>query len=220
VGSTIFGVPDSEPVEGARLYETLIQAMSDLGLGVVVTDAGQCIYANDAYAELTGYSIDELLAMSTLLEISDPDEREALTQRMRERLAGGHVEDHYEAGMIRKDGQRVDCEVSVKFIPVDGRNLLVSVIRDISERRRMEEVRIRLREAEWQREQALQLHDAVVQGLAVAKMAMDIGHTEMSEEAIARTLEKARHLVGELLTTMEGAAPGKLLSASSAESTE
>jgi PAS domain S-box-containing protein len=213
-------VPEVEPVEGARLYETLIQAMSDLGLGVVVTDAGHCIYANEAYAELSGYSLDELLEMSSLLELSDPEERDVLTKRLRERLAGGHVDDHYEAGLIRKDGTRVDCEVSVKLVKQDDRNLLVSVIQDISERKRVEDVRIRLREAEWQREQALQLHEAVVQGLAVAKMAMEVGQTEMSKEAIASTLEKARRLVGDLLTRMEGSTPSSVLSESASESTE
>jgi PAS domain S-box-containing protein len=210
-------VSGAEPIEGARLYETLIQAMSDLGLGVVVTDAGHCIYANDAYCEMTGYTVEELLEMASLLDLSDPSEHEALAQRLRERLAGGHVEDHYEAGLIRKDGTRVDCEVSVKFAPQDGRNLLISVIRDVSDRKRMEDVRLQLRESEWQREQALQLHDAVVQGLAVAKMAMDIGEREMSEQAVARTLERARALVGDLLTTMEGGLSPRLLSDSAPE---
>jgi PAS domain S-box-containing protein len=192
--------------------------MSDLGLGVVVTDTGHCIYANDAYCEMSGYSGEELLAMDTLLDLSDPDEHEALAARLRERIAGGQVEDHYEAGLIRKNGTRVECEVSVKFVPQDGRNLLISVIRDVSERKKMEQVRMQLRESEWQRQQALQLHESVVQGLAVAKMAMEIGQTEMSEQAIAKTLETARAHVGELLSTMEGGPGGSILRPPVAES--
>jgi len=119
-------------------YERLLQAVSDLDEGVVVTDQGRLVYANDAYVRMTGYTLDELMALPSLLELSLPEEREQITERLRLRLAGGDVEDHYEAGLMHKAGHRVDTESAVKLIQTDEGVRIVSVIRDVTERKRHE----------------------------------------------------------------------------------
>lgn len=119
-------------------YERLLQAVSDLDEGVVVTDQGRLVYANEAYARMTGYSVDELMALPNLLDLSLPEEREMLTERLRSRLAGGAVEDHYEAGLVHREGHRVDTEAAVKLIQTNEGIRIVSVVRDITERKRHE----------------------------------------------------------------------------------
>ena len=47
--------------------------------------------------------------------------------------------------------------------------------------------------------QALQLNDEIVQGLSVAKMAMDLGDSNVSRQAVADTLEAAKGIVSDLL---------------------
>lgn len=124
-----------------RLNVTLMSAVSDLGEGFLVTDAGRLTYANEAYCHMTGYSIEELMAFDSLLELSPADERDALVRRLRSRLAGGEVEDHYEATLIRKDGRVVAVEVAVKLMATEEGSRLVSIVRDVSERKRMETFR-------------------------------------------------------------------------------
>ncbi len=48
-------------------------------------------------------------------------------------------------------------------------------------------------------EHALALNDSVVQGLAAAKMALELGETEKVERLLDETLEKARHIISDLL---------------------
>lgn len=48
-------------------------------------------------------------------------------------------------------------------------------------------------------EHALALNDSVVQGLAAAKMALELGETEKVERLLDETLEKARHIISQLL---------------------
>ncbi|MDQ4064849.1 MAG: hypothetical protein M3161_02255 [Actinomycetota bacterium] len=48
-------------------------------------------------------------------------------------------------------------------------------------------------------EHALALNDSVVQGLAAAKMALELGETEKVERLLDETLDKARHIISELL---------------------
>ena len=54
---------------------------------------------------------------------------------------------------------------------------------------------------------ALDIHDNIVQGLAEAQMAFDVGRPEQAREAVDRTLAAARRLVTELLGAP---APGDL----------
>ena len=46
---------------------------------------------------------------------------------------------------------------------------------------------------------ALEINDNVVQGLARAKMALDLGKNEEGDEAVEETLAKARHIITDLL---------------------
>lgn len=57
----------------------------------------------------------------------------------------------------------------------------------------------RAHEEQLRRRQALEINDNVVQGLTVAKYALDAGDTEDARQAIERTLSAARHIITELL---------------------
>lgn len=58
---------------------------------------------------------------------------------------------------------------------------------------------------------ALELNDNVVQGLAVARYALDAGRTEEAEEAVVATLARARWLMSEQLDTLgSDVTPGDL----------
>ena len=48
-------------------------------------------------------------------------------------------------------------------------------------------------------QEALDIHDNIVQGLAEAKLAFDVGRPEQAREAIERTLAAARRIMTELL---------------------
>jgi hypothetical protein len=47
--------------------------------------------------------------------------------------------------------------------------------------------------------QALDIHDNIVQGLAEAQLAFDVGRPEQAREAVDRTLAAARRLITDLL---------------------
>ena len=119
-------------------YEALLQAVSDVGEGFVIVEGGACVWANEAYCKMTGYSLEELQALPSLLDLSRPEDRAELTQRMRERLAGEDVSSHYESALLTKDGQVRWVEVAIKMLDtLEGRRV-VSLVRDISERKEAE----------------------------------------------------------------------------------
>ncbi|MCP9484990.1 MAG: GAF domain-containing protein [Gaiellaceae bacterium MAG52_C11] len=66
----------------------------------------------------------------------------------------------------------------------------------------VDELEVRLaarRKLEERRQRALELNDDVVQGLALAKLALESGRLEQAREAVSDTLRTAQSMVGELL---------------------
>ena len=126
-------------------YQMLLQAVSDLGEGLVITESGRLIYGNAAYQRLTGYSADELTALTSLIELAPEEHRAALVEGLRQRLAGGDRETRYEGQLVRKDGAIVDVETAIRPLAAESQNRLIAVVRDITERKQWEEA---LRESE------------------------------------------------------------------------
>jgi len=120
-------------------YESLLQAVSDLGAGVVVVDGVRVAWANQAYCQITGYSLDELRALPSLMQLAPPEEVAALTERAKARRSGAPTDDHYETALIDRKGQRIEVEVSVKPLKREGRTQFITLIRDITARKQAEE---------------------------------------------------------------------------------
>src|SRR5205085_1807938 len=121
--------------ESEALNRGLIESAFD---GVVVHQGGIIRYANRAYAEMFGYEADEL-AGRNILELTAPEQRELV----RSLITG--EETLYETVGWKKDGTRINVEVSPAKCLYEGEHARVAAVRDITERKRGEE---RLRESE------------------------------------------------------------------------
>jgi len=118
---------------------SLLQAISDIGEGLVVTENGRYVAANVAYETLTGYDAAELAALASLVELAPPEDRQHLADQLATRLQGGDVPFRYESALIRKDGRRIQVETAVRRLTAEGKHRLLALVHDISERHRMEE---------------------------------------------------------------------------------
>jgi len=117
---------------------SLLRSISDLGEGLVITEDGRFVTSNEAYLQLTGYSHEELAAMSSLLQLAPEADRAALTAKYAARLAGADAPVHYQTTLIAKDGHRVEVEVAIHNLSTEGRHRMLVLVRDISERKRAE----------------------------------------------------------------------------------
>lgn len=117
---------------------SLLGAVSDLGAGLIITEAGRLVFANDAYLEMSGYGFEEL-ENKNLIELAPRDDRDALVERLQARLAGKSVPVRYEARLLRKDESILDVEAVVHTLPGAAQPArLISLIQDISARKRAE----------------------------------------------------------------------------------
>jgi len=122
-----------------ELYEKLLGAQSDVGLGVAITDGTRIVYVNDALARMYGYSVGELMEMPSALQLVAPADRKRLRERLGRRMQGEPVGDLGETTVTRKDGRQVVNAYAVKPVQVKGRTLIISLVADITENRRAEE---------------------------------------------------------------------------------
>jgi PAS domain S-box-containing protein len=107
--------------------------------GVYVVQDERLVYANARLAHMTGYSVEELLAMSSVEQLLTPDSYAAMSRRLARRLAGEAIPGRVPpAFMRRKDGTVFEVELRGRVTEYGGRPAAVGVAVDVSERRRTE----------------------------------------------------------------------------------
>lgn len=120
---------EQELRESEERFRTLHEASFG---GIGIHEKGVILDCNQGLADLTGYSVDELIGMDGLKLIA-PAWRDYVMQR----IVGGFGEPYDVEGM-RKDGSIYPLEIQGKTIPYHGRTVRVTEFRDIAERKQAE----------------------------------------------------------------------------------
>jgi PAS domain S-box-containing protein len=145
-------------------YEMLAAHSRDIIL-FMRRDNGRILEANTAAIIAYGYNREALLAL-TIHDLRAPGTQGLTAAQMAEADASGNL---FETVHQRKDGSTFPVEVSSRGATIGGARTLVSVVRDITDRKRSEEA---LRESE-----ALyrSLFDNMLNGFAYCKMLYENG---------------------------------------------
>jgi PAS domain S-box-containing protein len=119
--------------ESEEQHRTILHTAMD---GFWLVDMkGQLLEVNESYCRMSGYTMQELLAMN-IPGLEDFENADDTTEHIQNILVQG--EDRFETRHRRKDGNTFDVEISVQYQPIgDGR--LVVFIHDITERKEAEE---------------------------------------------------------------------------------
>jgi len=127
-----------------RKYQLLFQHAND-SMFIIDPDGLRIIDANIVAAKRLGYSREELIGMSMYeinmerIEGLKRGEEEHLNARFEHMRREGNLT--FETSHRRKDGSILPVEVSSHFIEVDGRTVVESIARDITERKKMEKMK-------------------------------------------------------------------------------
>ena len=125
--------------ESEERYTQLAEASTEC---IIHHENGRIIDVNPVCGKLLGYSRDEMIGLLGT-DLTAPEDRKRLALHIQsgsETPLAGHA--------MRKDGTRIPVEVLGRDIHLGGKHARVAVLRDISDRRRMEE-EIRLRELDY-----------------------------------------------------------------------
>ncbi|MHB8508463.1 MAG: sensor domain-containing protein [Candidatus Dormibacteria bacterium] len=129
---------EAELREQTERYQTMLDALSELGEGLVITEAGKMIYGNEAYRSLTGYTDDELKAQGNLIDLAPEELRADLLARLTERLRGDRPDSYIESQLVTKDGRVVDVESAIHMLPAETNTRILAIVRDITERKKIQ----------------------------------------------------------------------------------
>lgn len=143
-------------------HRLLLQNMDDAVYVHEIDEAGPRAIddVNSRACEMLGYTRDELLAME-IGDLDVPEQRERLPRIMQSLRDHGRAV--FETEHLRKDGTRVPVEVSVRVFAIGGRTTVLSVARDVSERRRILDA---LRESEGKYRAVV---DGATDGIVIAR---------------------------------------------------
>ena len=100
--------------------------------GIAITERGEILEANRAFADMLGYKLREVVGMNAS-EVAAPESREMVLRN----IASGY-EEPYEAVVIRKDGTTFDVEVRGKMSSYKGGAVRVTALRNVTERKQAE----------------------------------------------------------------------------------
>ncbi len=140
---------EAEVRRGRRIAEAALQEselrhrvmFENAAVGIAHTSMdGRVMIANPKYCEITGYTRDEILAL-TIVDLTHPGDIEARVE-LRSRMVAGTIATYErETRLVHKDRSLVWTNVTASLVrSADGRpQYFISVLQDISERKRIEQ---------------------------------------------------------------------------------
>lgn len=124
--------------ESEERYRHLVEHAAD---GILLTDENdRFVEVNPSACRMLGYPREEFLTLAG----SDIVDAETIAQAKAAMDESGVIT--LEAEITRKDGSALPVEVRASILHVDGRMMRISLVRDVSDRRRAEEEMRRLNE--------------------------------------------------------------------------
>lgn len=158
---------------------------------------GPIIQANEVACRMLQYDHDEFLQMR-IDQVRAPEEQECARDQMNSMVRDGHST--FETLHRRRDGTSIPVEVNSDLFTHHGRNMVLSIARDITERKKTDEqIRNSLTQVESDLEQMALFNDQIRNPLAVIIALLD---REQENTVNARIREQV-YKINDLVTTLD-----------------
>ncbi|MDQ3638561.1 MAG: PAS domain S-box protein, partial [Actinomycetota bacterium] len=126
---------EEELRQSEERYRAVIEQATD-GIYLLDAETRRVLETNPSYQKMLGYTADELRGMEVYDFVAHPrenvDSTISRTLAQRRRLVG-------ERKYRRKDGSLIDVEVGVSVFSYAGKEVIGTIVRDVTERKRAEE---------------------------------------------------------------------------------
>ncbi|WCK52564.1 PAS domain S-box protein [Aneurinibacillus sp. Ricciae_BoGa-3] len=123
-------------IEAEAKYRNLVERAL---VGVYIYQENTYQYVNPRYAEIFGYTVDELLKLSPL-DLLQNGEKKQWIENFHKRISGDNNSLHYQIKGLKKDGSIIECEVHGTVTIYKGKPAIVGTLLDITERKKTEEI--------------------------------------------------------------------------------
>lgn len=136
---------ERELQDSDKRYRLLFDLSPD---AVIVHFKGKVVMANAAAARLLSVSSPEELLGLRVQSLLHQDYRKIVKERMRQNLIKGKVTPLLELKIVRPDGSEVCVEATASPFPFEGKRAVQVILRDITERRRLEDEYLKISKLE------------------------------------------------------------------------
>jgi PAS domain S-box-containing protein len=199
--------------ESEQRYRELFE---NAGEAILVVQDGKLVFANPMIIRMTGYPSAEIMA-KPFIEFVHPDDRDMVLERHLKRLKGEEIPPVYAFRIIDGAGNTLWVELNAILIKWKGKAATLIFVRDITERKQLEEERQRVEKLESIGTLAGGIaHDFnnILTGI-LGNITLAQRYVEPESQAADRLLEaekaslRAKDLTQQLLTFSTGGAPVK-----------
>ena len=123
-------------LQSEEKYRILVDNIQD---GVFLLQDAKFQFVNESFSRMTGYTVEEIIGKD-FRELIAPEHLQIVVDYYYRRLAGENVPREYEFYGLHRDGKtRVFVNMTVGLINYHGRVASIGTVKDITERKRMEE---------------------------------------------------------------------------------
>jgi PAS domain S-box-containing protein len=120
--------------ESEQKYSSLVE---NALTGIYIDEAGNIVFCNDKFAEIFGYSKEEIIGIEAW-KLVHPDDRDLTNEMRTKRLKGEDVPSEYEARGLLKGGGTIWVARRNTRVDYNGRPAILGNIVDITEHKRAE----------------------------------------------------------------------------------
>ncbi|CAM4469763.1 two-component system sporulation sensor kinase A [Paenibacillus endophyticus] len=127
--------------DSAKLYQKMIKFVPE---PIVLSDQGIIVYANKLALKLIGLDENCELSGKSIFDFIHPTQHDMVVETVQKIMASDDPSPFQERIIICPDGRQMDVELSsIRINNYMGKDVMLSVIRDLTDRKRSEEVLIR-----------------------------------------------------------------------------
>ncbi|MBI2958594.1 MAG: PAS domain S-box protein [Chloroflexi bacterium] len=175
---------EEDLLESEKRYRDLVELSPDT---IIVTRQGKIEFVNDAGAGLFGVESPDKLVGQTAMSFVHPDYRQIAIDRLKQ-VEGGSIVPLIGEKIIRANGSQLDIEAISMPFTFRGQPAVLSIVRDVSERKKLEDelsrYQQRLEQAVAERtaelvsanerlSEAISQHEKAESGLSLQAMILD-----------------------------------------------
>jgi PAS domain S-box-containing protein len=188
-------ITERKQIEALSRYKELFESVSD---AVFINDAhGRFLEVNDVACNCLGYSRSQFLSL-TLRDVTSSEHHDVLQQMSRRITAEDHSY-QFELSLLSSKGLSIPFEFQGRLISYRERNAFLSVARDVSERKKLQETLIKTERLSAVGEMASgvahnfnNLLQMIMAGAEAAQAKLESGNILDCQEAIGTIISASR----------------------------